>query len=124
MNFVFDESSDKQLKAAMLMVFDRIKDWLREEKELLYANMGELSFGDSVKAAPLQASDLLAYQAHQYAKSAAGDEHYPVNDVYRRAMIRFKTRDDFWLYDTVRLAQIGKVAELSSINGHLKELPQ
>lgn len=78
MNFVFDENSDNMLKQAMLTCFDRIKEDLSESSDPPLENMGELSFGDSEKAAPIQATDLLAYQAHQYAKEATGNKDHPV----------------------------------------------
>ena len=113
MNFVFDENSDILLKQAMHSCFDRLKKQLKEEKDPLYESMGDLTFDGSEKAAPLQAADLIAYQAHQYAREANGNENHPIQAPYRRAISRFRTKDDFWLYDGRRFAELDSSIEVS-----------
>src|SRR5205085_10362451 len=48
------------------------EEGLGELPELRF-NFGELSFADSREAVPLQAADLLAYEAHRWAKQSNPD---------------------------------------------------
>ena len=68
--------------------------------------LGQLTLADSKIATPLQAADLLAYEAHRYGKSKRGDRNAPVRSEYRRALKRMKTIQDFWMFDGPRLQEM------------------
>jgi len=75
-------------------------------------SLGELTFADSEVALPLQAADLIAYAAHNWAKEANGNQNHPVDPIYMRALRHFRTQDDFWLYDARRMAHLKKIFRL------------
>ncbi len=104
MNLVFDQTSDKQLKRAMYDSFEPIKNSLQEERSPLAENMAELTFADSEKSAPLQAADLIAHQAHVYAKAAQGKDDHPVGPVYFRLLARFRSMEDFHFFNARRFS--------------------
>lgn len=64
MNFVFDQSTIPHVKTGLVRCFDGIREQAVEFNDPLRHHLGELTFADSKKAAPLQASDLLAYEMH------------------------------------------------------------
>jgi hypothetical protein len=100
MNFVVDQTS---FPSAWVDCFRGVKyEMFAEDK--LRQSIGELTFADSKIALPLQAADLLAYEGHRYGKQshAKGDANFPMRDEYRRALCRFRTKDDFWLFDGPR----------------------
>ena len=110
MHFVLDR--DKPVtQAALLSLFDGVKDDLLAQKDDLYPRLGELTFADSKDALPLQAADLLAYEAHRYAKKADGDQHYPVRSEFGRALRRFRSVEDFWFFDQVRMTHLKRLLD-------------
>ena len=72
-------------------------------------SLGDLTFSSSDTALPLQAADLIAYAAHNWAKAANGNQDHPVDPVYMRALKNFKTKDDFWLYDARRFSRLRRI---------------
>ena len=106
-NYTFDDNpQDVHLKQAIVDCFSQIKENMRKDHDPSYDSVGDFGFSDSKKAAPLQAADLLAYEAHRYAKEAGEDKNYPVRDSYRRALTRIRSRQDFQLMDSERLAPL------------------
>jgi hypothetical protein len=105
-DFVFDQNKQTEEWAhfcyAGLTTVDRS----------LAPHFGDLSFADSKKAVQLQASDLIAYEAHRWAREANGDANHPMQRVYTRCLRNARSREDFWMYDAKRFAfmrHIGKV---------------
>lgn len=109
-NFTFDECSSDKLKTAVMLRFAEVKRVFRDDDPLI-ERIGGLEFESSEKALPLQAADLLAYEAHRYAKAAKDDIKHPVRTEYRRALRHFIHKDDFWLFDRVRFDRLKGIAE-------------
>jgi hypothetical protein len=103
-HFVVDD--DRRMARFAAQVYTTLKRETIREKGALECVLGDLTFADSRIAVPLQAADLLAYEAHRYAKKAQGDANSPVRDEYRRALAHFRTREDFHLFDGVRLQNL------------------
>jgi hypothetical protein len=102
MHFTFDESTQSHVKAAITQCYSELKrsavgDPLRD-------CLGDIAFADSDRAAPLQAADLLAYEMHRYAKRTPGIENMRFE--YKRALVRMKTNEDFWLFDKARFRNL------------------
>ncbi len=104
----------------MLEVYSRLLRDAEEDNDPTRENFGDLIFADSGQAAPLQAADLLAYEAHRYAKKVAQDSKAPMRREYHRALSRFRSRDDFWLFDAPRFQNIERVLE-STVKERLKD---
>lgn len=109
MYFVFDDDRKKpHVKSGILRCYDAIKGGAIEDKSELAVHLGSIEFEDSKKAAPLQAADLLAYEMHKYAKQELkGVEH--MRDVYKIALLRMKSIEDFWLFDGPRFERLRKI---------------
>ncbi|HEV3511963.1 MAG TPA: DUF3800 domain-containing protein [Candidatus Sulfotelmatobacter sp.] len=104
MHFVVDY--DQRISGRMAQVFTRLKQFTRERDGALNMKLGELTFADSREASPLQAADLLAYEAHRWAKAAKGDPDFPMRREYQRAMTHAKSREDFLLFDAKRMQHL------------------
>jgi hypothetical protein len=77
-------------------------------------NLGDLRFADSKHALAIQAADLLAYEAYKYAIWADGDPSKQMRPSYMLALKNFRSRDDFWLYDARRFANLRKYVEMAT----------
>jgi hypothetical protein len=111
MNFVFDQ--DSRITTHVLKVFSFIKREMKDDEQLRFS-IGDLTFADSRDATPLQAADLLAYEAHRYAKRAQGNEHAPMRHEYRRALARARSKHDFWLFDGPRFKSFADSLEATA----------
>lgn len=112
MHFVMDLDTGKpSVQEAMLSLFASIKSDLCAEQNPLSERIGGIGFEDSVKAPPLQAADLLVYEAHRYLKQANGNPYCPVRKEYRRALRRFRSHDDFWFFDDKRLRHLNQFVD-------------
>lgn len=103
MHFVFDESTEAHVKSAITNCYSNLK--MQAAGDRLRSHLGEITFADSDQAAPLQAADLLAYEMHRFAKKPKRD----LSDMrveYRRALVHFKTKEDFWLFDYARFSSL------------------
>jgi hypothetical protein len=72
--------------------------------------VGELTFADGVEACPLQAADLITYEANLYAQTAKGDSNAPMRPVYRIALSRARSKEDFLLWDKARFDSFSREA--------------
>jgi hypothetical protein len=79
--------------------------------------LGDLTFSESIRALPLQAADLLAYEAFKYAIWAKGDRKAKVRPAYMMALQNFRSEQDFWLYDAERFANIKRLANAITDRG-------
>jgi hypothetical protein len=94
------------------LIFDqdrRNEEWahlclhgLKREVPQLARQIAELSFADGEQACPLQAADLIAYEANLYARNAKGNPNAPMRPSYRAALARARSMEDFILWDKVR----------------------
>ncbi len=110
MDFVFSKSTVKHVNSAIDECFTVVK---REaENEPIGERIGSHGYADCRHAAPLQAADLLAYQAHKYCRTAAGDHNFKVGEIYNKALRRFQHKDDFWLWDEGRFEHLAMLAAL------------
>lgn len=107
MHFILDDS---QRAAHFAECYAELKRDAVEDNDNYRFKLGELTFADSKLAVPLQAADLLVYEAHRWAKkrSASGNADEPVRHEYRRALARFRTAEDFWMFDAARLLKLSK----------------
>ncbi len=104
-HFVFDD--DKKTSAWAPSCYQQLKALVTEEGHPEIENiLGDLTFADSKIAMPLQAADLLAYEAYKYAQKANENKSQKIHPVYARALKRMRDRDDFWLFDRPRLQSI------------------
>jgi hypothetical protein len=104
MHFVIDD--DPRTSGRILQAFTRLKQFTVGRDGPLNIKFGDLTFADSQKAVPLQAADLLAYEAHRWAKKADGDRNFPMRQEYLRAMSRAKSVDDFLFFDRTRMQSL------------------
>ncbi len=105
MHLFFDDN--KQTNAWATICYTRLKALAITEGAADAARkLDGLTFSDSRVALPLQAADLLAWEAYQYCKSAKGDPRFPIGRTYRRALKRIRSKEDFWLFDRPRLEEM------------------
>lgn len=78
---------------------------LKDQIPELGKQIGDLTFADSEKACPLQAADLVAYEANFYARTAKGNRNAPMRPSYRAALSNARSMEDFWLWDKERFAE-------------------
>lgn len=106
MHFVMDSNANTNGWSAIC--YNKAKKELATSEwgHLKPENLGDLVFSDSKKALPLQAADLLAYEAFKYAKWAKGDSKARMRREYALALRNYKSKEDFWLYDDVRFAKL------------------
>ena len=109
MNFVLDSNKNSDPWAAIS--YGELKSFMSREGRAEARKLGDLTFAFSDRALPLQAADLLAYEAYKYAIWANGDHTVQVRPSYMLALRNFRSRDDFWLYDARRFADIRKHAQ-------------
>lgn len=96
MNFFFDDDpKNTRLTQAIVACFGQIKASFIEEGSSASEKIGSFGFEDSKVSPPIQAADLLAYEAHRWAKGAQGDQNSPTRMSYKRALSRAKTIEDF-----------------------------
>lgn len=108
MHFVFD--SNRNTNAWATICYSELKNLMSREGREGAGNLGDLTFADSKRALPLQAADLLAYEAYKYSIWADGDFTKKVRPSYLLALINFRSIDDFWLYDAPRFANLREYA--------------
>jgi hypothetical protein len=104
MHFALD--SNKNTDPWALICYGELKRLLSQASDPAAKHMGDLTFADSVRALPLQAADLLAYEAYKYAIWADGDYTKNVRPSYMLALKNFRSQDDFWLFDAQRFANL------------------
>jgi hypothetical protein len=109
MNFVFD--SHRNTDAWATICYGELKNLMSREGREGARSLGDLTFADSQRALPLQAADLLAYEAYQYAIWADGDATKKMRPSYMLALRNHLSRDDFWLYDAQRFANLRKYVQ-------------
>lgn len=86
--------------------FRQLKKDAQNNNDAVGKVIGDLTFEDSKSVLPLQAADLLAYEAARYAKGAYGGNRDPkkMNVLYARVVSRMRSKEDFWLFDKIRIA--------------------
>ena len=109
MHFVFD--SNRNTDAWASICYQGLKRLLTKAGDPVVSHLGDLTFSESVRALPLQAADLLAYEAFKYAKWANGNPDAKVRPAYMLALRNFRSKQDFWLYDAQRFANIEKTVK-------------
>lgn len=96
----------------------RFLQWYRQFKLDIPSDdagqFGDLNFSDSRQAVPLQAADLLAYEAQRYKAKSSANPDYKARDEFRRAVCKMKTMEDFWLFDEPRLRILEKVLDAAA----------
>ena len=101
MHFVFD--SNKNLDGWASICYAELKRRAQIEKTEWASSLGEFTVADSKKALPLQAADLLAYEAFKYVQFAKGDKNVEVRPQYALALKNFRSIEDFRLFDEERM---------------------
>ena len=103
-NYFID--SNKQLDAWATICFYGLKENYRKDGGDIYLSMGTLTPDDSRIAVPLQAADLLAYEAREFSEKVLESgkaEIDMMSETYKRALVNMRSMDDFWLFDKPRL---------------------
>jgi hypothetical protein len=77
-NFILD--SNPQTMGWATICYAEVKK-LASGDRVFENSLGELTFADSEVALPLQAADLIAYAAHNWAKEANGNQNHPVDPI-------------------------------------------
>jgi hypothetical protein len=106
MHFVLD--SNRNTNGWASICYGEMKKFMSQENPVGARKLGDLTFADSERALPLQAADLLAYEAYKYAIWAKGNRAAKVRPAYGLALRNFKSENDFWLYDGPRFANLRK----------------
>jgi hypothetical protein len=112
MHFVLD--SHRNTDAWATICYGELKNSMSKEDPAGFRKVGDLTFADSKRALPLQAADLLAYEAYRYAIWADGDVTKQARPSYMLALRNFRSRDDFWLYDARRFANLRKYVGMAT----------
>jgi len=107
-HFVFDQNP--QTEAWATICYSEMK----RTTPIVQEHGGDLTFSDSKDAMPLQAADLLAYEAHSYVKRFLTDPKTPIRMSYARALRNMRSRDDFWLFDGPRFNTLHRFRRPSS----------
>jgi hypothetical protein len=95
--------------------YSELKNRLVEDD--LASHLGDFTLADSKEALPLQAADLIAYEARRYAIEADGDDKAPVNTTYRRALRNIRSAEDFWLFDERRFTHLHRFIKRTVATG-------
>lgn len=103
MHYIFDDDHGKN-SAWAAICYGQLKQQFAESHPDIYSSIGQFSLADSVDAPPLQAADLLSYEAKKYAEHflETGREN-DMRERYIRALTNVRSREDFWLFDRKRL---------------------
>jgi len=109
MNFYLDD--DPKTSGRMAASFLRIKSQMKGDGS---CQIGSLNFSDSKDAAPLQAADLLAYELYRWRKRKDERNDETLRPEMMAALARFRTKDDFWLFDAPRFASLIKYVEATA----------
>jgi len=111
-NYFID--SNKQLDAWATICFYEMKERYKQDNDDICLSMGTLTPDDSKTALPLQAADLLAYEARLYAENVivTGNRN-TMRETYRRALANIRSEDDFWLFDERRFGWLRNVLDAS-----------
>jgi len=115
MHFVLDSNQNTDAWASICYV--ELKRLLARAGDPMADRLGDLTFSESIRALPLQAADLLAYEAFKYAIWAKGDRKAKVRPAYMMALQNFRSEQDFWLYDAERFANIKRLANAITDRG-------
>jgi hypothetical protein len=67
------------------------------------SSIGQLVLADSIDATPLQAADLLAYEARTYGEYFLTTKRDDMRETYIRALRNMRSKQDFWLFEQKRL---------------------
>lgn len=110
MSFIFDD--DPRTSGHTANIYNNLKKQAVEDNDDYRFILGSLEFEDSKIATPLQAADLLVYEAHRYCKQAikAGNSNLPMRTEYHRALARAKSKEDFLLYDKPRFERLETIS--------------
>lgn len=102
--------SNQQLDEWATICYGQMKRLYKENKDALYMSMGDFTPSDSETALPLQAADLLAYEARLFGEAviSSGNINSPMRISYRRALRNMRSREDFWMFDSVRFGWLEK----------------
>jgi len=106
MHFIYD--LDEKNATRFLQWYRQFKlDIPRDDAD----QFGDLNFSDGRQAVPLQAADLLAFEAQRYKKKSTINPEYEARAELKRAVCKMKTIEDFWLFDEPRLRNFGDTLE-------------
>ncbi len=91
--------------------YSQIKQRCRDEHDDLRFVLGDFTTADSVDAKPLQAADLLAYEARFHGEQviATGNKNLWPRPIYARALRNLRSIHDFWLFDKSRFDNLDQL---------------
>jgi len=100
-HYIFDDDHGKNSVWAAIC-YGQLKQQFAKSDPDTYSSIGQFTLADSVDAPPLQAADLLSYEAKKYAEHFLKTGHDDMRDRYIRALTNIRSREDFWLFDQKR----------------------
>lgn len=106
-HYFYDDDHGKNSAWANIC-YSNLKDHFKERDADIHSSMGEITMADGDVAVPLQAADLLAYQTKKYAEKLLRTGREIVRVEHVRALTNIRSKEDFWLFDRSRFAQIEK----------------
>jgi hypothetical protein len=113
-HYIFDDDHGKN-SAWAAICYGQLKQQFQNSDSDTYASIGQFSLADSEDAPPLQASDLLSYEAKKYAQHFLETGRDDMRERYIRALTNIRSKEDFWLFDEKRFdawqRQMAKVRE-------------
>lgn len=109
-HYFIDE--DKQTDAWATICYGELKRKYKEDRDDISDSLGDLTPVDSVVARPVQAADLLAYEAKLYCEQMianGGKEPTTMRVPYIIALRNIRSIDDFWLFNKARFETFEQV---------------
>lgn len=100
-HYVFDDDHGKN-SAWAAICYGQLKQQFAKSDPDTYSSIGQFGLADSVDAAPLQAADLLSYEAKKYAEHFLKTGRDDMRQRYVRALTNIRSREDFWLFEKKR----------------------
>jgi Protein of unknown function (DUF3800) len=100
-HYIFDDDHGKNSVWAAIC-YGQLKQQFAKSDPDIYSSIGQFSLADSVDAPPLQAADLLSYEAKKYAEHFLKTGRDDMRERYIRALTNIRSREDFWLFDQKR----------------------
>ena len=100
-HYIFDDDHGKN-SAWAAICYGQLKQQFAKSNPDTYSSIGQFSLEDSENAPPLQAADLLSYEAKKYAEHFLKTGRDEMRDRYVRALTNIRSREDFWLFESKR----------------------
>ncbi|MDE2106462.1 MAG: DUF3800 domain-containing protein [Patescibacteria group bacterium] len=116
MYYVYDRDESRPwLMPLLSRAFEDVRTSIKRAQAGIASGAQSIVPEDSRDSAPLQAADLLAFEARRWALKANGDRHHPMRQSYERAFSRALHPDDLWLFDAARFRNFAEFLQAWSV---------